>query len=86
MSPPQRFAAIAWPLIAALKPRRQEQPMTTTDRPTSQGAPWTSHGHAIDGITVDGPVRPDLVARCGGPALCATCAADEARIRREAQP
>lgn len=49
------------------------------------GGPWTGHGHAIEGITVEGSGRPP-VARCGGPAICSKCAVDAERIRREASP
>jgi hypothetical protein len=48
-----------------------------------QGGPWTRHGHAVDGVTVEGPGRPP-VARCGGPAICSQCALDAASIRRAA--
>ncbi len=51
----------------------------------ARGGPWTSHGHPIPGVTVDGPGRPTMVARCGGPALCTTCARDAARIREIAE-
>jgi hypothetical protein len=39
----------------------------------SQGG-WTSHGHAIPGIPQDEAQRPQMIARCGGPALCGRCA------------
>ncbi len=49
-----------------------------------RGGPWTSHGHAVDGVTVEGPGRPDLVARCGGPGLCSTCSQEAERFRQAA--
>ena len=45
------------------------------------GGPWTRHGHPVDGVTVAGTTRPNLVARCGGPAICKQCALDAERIR-----
>ncbi len=45
-------------------------------QPTTQGGPWTRHGHPVDGVTVAGSAQPALVARCGGPALCSVCALD----------
>ncbi len=76
---PTHWSVIAHQLLTNLQPDR-EQPMTT-ETATNPGGPWTSHGHTIPGITVDGPGRPDLVARCGGPSICATCASEAARIR-----
>ncbi len=52
---------------------------------TLNGGPWTRHGHAVEGFTVDGPGRPP-VARCGGPALCRKCWQDAERIRGAAEP
>jgi hypothetical protein len=46
------------------------------------GGPYTSHGHAVQGVTVVGLDRPPVV-RCGGPAICSTCARDANRIRIE---
>lgn len=48
--------------------------------PPVQGGPWTSHGHPVAGVTVNGPGRPP-VARCGGPAICRVCARDAEQIR-----
>lgn len=45
---------------------------------------WTSHGHyAREGVPTEGEmaVRPSLVARCGGPGMCAQCS-QEASIGR----
>ncbi len=53
------------------------------DSYNQQGGPWTSHGHAIEGVTVDGAGRPDLVARCGGPGICAQCSQEAERFRSE---
>ncbi len=67
-------------------PGDQDKPATRTEQP-AQGGPWTRHGHPIPGLTVDGPGRPDLIARCGGPELfpeCLECRADAARLRRQA--
>lgn len=50
-----------------------------------RGGPWTSHGHAVDGVTVAGG-HPPMVARCGGPAICSVCAGDAERLRRESDP
>lgn len=61
----------------------------STDNPTqyadavAPGGPWTRHGHAVAGVTVEGSGRPP-VARCGGPGLCAKCALDAERIRSDA--
>lgn len=47
--------------------------------------PWTRHGYAVDGVTLEGPVDDHPpIARCGGPALCGQCSVDAERIRREA--
>lgn len=46
------------------------------------GGPWTRHGHAVAGVTVFGLACPPR-ARCGGPGLCAQCAIDAERLRRE---
>lgn len=55
-----------------------------SDKPAvPPGGPWTRHGHAIAGVTVDGSARPP-VARCGGPVLCAQCALDAEQIRSAA--
>jgi hypothetical protein len=85
---PAHFATVAWPLIQALKPEpRTEQDMTDEPtQPNTQGGPWTRHGHSVPGVTVAGSARPNLVARCGGPAICADCALDAERLRREATP
>ncbi|MEO3860890.1 hypothetical protein [Acrocarpospora sp. B8E8] len=40
--------------------------------------PYTSHGHAYGMIDTSQP-RPNAVARCGGPRICAVCS-------REAEP
>lgn len=63
-------------VVGDRKIHREKCPWTTP----AKGGPWTKHGHAIAGITVDGPGRP-LVARCGGPLICKDCALDEVRIR-----
>lgn len=68
------------------KPHVDQQEVNLGPHPVdvrAPGGPWTRHGHTVDGITVDGPGRPP-VARCGGPALCHTCATDDARIRAAA--
>lgn len=45
--------------------------------------PWTSHGHAIEGVTVAGPKPPDLkVARCMGPGGCPHCSREAAAAQR----
>jgi hypothetical protein len=48
----------------------------------TSGGPWTSHGHDIPGVTVDGPGRPERY-RCGGTDHCPSCQVDAARIRGE---
>lgn len=45
------------------------------DPKPAEGGPWTSHGHVIPGITIEGYGRPP-VFRCGGPEMCKTCALD----------
>lgn len=50
----------------------------------TKGGPWTRHGHAVSGVTIEGIRRPP-VARCGGPAICAICARDAERIRERAE-
>jgi len=40
--------------------------------------PFTHHGHEHGNGPLD--VRPPLVARCGGPALCRECARDVGRL------
>jgi hypothetical protein len=55
--------------------------MTTTDHA------WTTHGHSC--CTEPGPAigdRPQMVARCGGPAICAKCATEAARIHQRTAP
>ena len=55
---------------------------TAESKPAAPGGPWTRHGHAVRGVTVDGPGRPP-VARCGGPAVCGQCARDAAALQHE---
>lgn len=45
---------------------------------------WTSHGHRIDGVASTSARPPVGVARCGGPAMCGTCA-KEAYAQQYAQ-
>jgi hypothetical protein len=55
----------------------------TIDRTRFLG--FTSHGHPVDCREIpEGIEAPDLVARCGGPAICAVCARDAEAIRGEA--
>lgn len=46
--------------------------------------PYTHHGHYVE----HGPlkVKPQLVARCGGPGLCPVCAVDAGGVAAKAQP
>lgn len=48
--------------------------------PYVAGGPWTTHGHPVPGVTVEGNGRPP-VARCGGPALCGQCGREAASLR-----
>lgn len=63
----------AWPVIEEAVRSGDLDPIPY--QLAEQVGPWTSHGHAIPGVTVvgDRPGRPP-VARCGGPRLCAQCA------------
>lgn len=46
--------------------------------------PYTRHGHYVE----NGPLKekPDLVARCGGPALCLECSMERGSVPREDLP
>lgn len=46
--------------------------------------PYTTHGHALPGTTPGEP-KPQMVARCGGPELCAACSR-EAALRAQGSP
>lgn len=48
------------------------------------GGPWTTHGHAVDGVTVAGAGRPPVV-RCGGPRVCKTCSVEAEQLRAAAR-
>lgn len=48
------------------------------------GGPWTRHGHAVAGVTVEGTGRP-AVARCGGPKTCKECAIDAAQMQKDVE-
>ena len=69
----------------APEPRAARAARVRAETQTAEGGPWTSHGHPVPGVTVDGPGRPP-VARCGGPALCPVCQRDRTRIEQETQP
>ena len=48
---------------------------------STDGHAWTTHGHSC--CDQPGPpvaARPQLIARCGGPAICTKCATDAAAI------
>lgn len=47
--------------------------------------PYTSHGHPYGTVSPDEP-RPVLVARCGGPPMCAQCAREAAHVCEPAPP
>ncbi len=69
-------------LIEAATPGR-EHDRSEYEGSWTQGGPWTTHGHSIPGVTVDGPGRPP-VYRCGGPGLCETCSAEAFTMRKRA--
>lgn len=50
------------------------------DAGSPRGHGWTYHGHGCCSLAPDPP--PVLVARCGGPALCAKCAQEIAQLHQ----
>ena len=54
---------------------------------TTNGHAWTTHGHAC--CDQPGPMvgdRPLMIARCGGPAICAKCATEAAVAHAQSTP
>lgn len=58
-----------------------DQPVILNGAGDPVGGPWTTHGHAIPGVTVEGLNRPRRIARCGGRLLCTLCAREAARAQ-----
>ncbi|KKI20550.1 MULTISPECIES: hypothetical protein [unclassified Leucobacter] len=55
--------------------------ITMTNERFVFSGPWTSHGHAIPGVT-KGTAAPKSRARCGGPSICETCSTEAAQAQR----
>jgi hypothetical protein len=61
---------------------RDMRKLKASELTSNKAGPWTSHGHVIDGVTVVGPGRPQVI-RCGGPRLCKLCSVEAESIRNK---
>lgn len=53
--------------------------------PANDAGPYTSHGHPIPGVTMEGSEKPAR-ARCGGPGLCGKCSGEAMKLVERATP